>query len=85
MRVYFPGLRVLAFDNCEFWWGGVVEGGGHFFASPLYRPGVDKSGDRSCIERSAGFDGRASRREGPGQPPKLARTYLSHTSSGCVP
>ena len=48
-------------------------------------PGVDKSGDRSCIERSAGFDGRASRREGPGQPPKLARTYLSHTSSGCVP
>ncbi len=37
MRVYFPGLRVLAFDNCEFWWGGVVEGRGHFFASPLSR------------------------------------------------
>ena len=48
-------------------------------------PGVDKNGDRTPIESSAGFEGRASRREGHGQPPKLARTYLSHTSSGCAP
>ena len=41
-------------------------------------PGVDKSGDRTPIESSAGFEGRASRREGHGQPPKLARVPQPH-------